>query len=51
MNFLTDLRTRLSRRAAYRATLAELRALPLDVRLDLDIAGAERGVAHRAVYG
>ncbi|SFD80371.1 hypothetical protein [Roseivivax sediminis] len=43
--------TRLGKRAAYRRTLRELRALPLDTRLDLDIAGAEKSVARRAVYG
>jgi hypothetical protein len=39
-------------RAAYRRTLTELRQMPLDVALDLDIdrTNAAR-IAHRAVYG
>ena len=39
-------------RAAYRRTLSELRRMPLDVALDLDIdtSNASR-IAHRAVYG
>ncbi len=48
---LDTLNTRLGKHAAYRRTLRELRALPLDVALDLDIAGAEKRVARRAVYG
>lgn len=42
----------LERRARYRRTVAELRAMPLDVALDLDIdrAAAPR-IARRAVYG
>ncbi len=38
--------------AAYRRTLRELGALPLDTRLDLDIdSGNMRRIAQRAVYG
>jgi len=38
--------------AAYRRTLRELNALPLETRLDLDIyAGDIRKIAHAAVYG
>jgi hypothetical protein len=39
-------------RAAYRRTLSELRSMPIDVALDLDIdrANAAR-IAHKAVYG
>jgi len=48
---ISTLRTRLHQRAAYNRTLAELIALPIDTRLDLDIAGIEDKVAHRAVYG
>ena len=53
---MTDLMTRLreiaARRARYNRTVAELRAMPLDVALDLDIypGDAER-IAARAVYG
>lgn len=42
---------RVQRRIAYRRTVSELRSLPLDVRLDLDIAGIEDKVASRAIYG
>jgi len=38
--------------AAYRRTLRELRALPVDTRLDLDIYSDEiPGIAQKAVYG
>jgi uncharacterized protein YjiS (DUF1127 family) len=53
---MTDLMTRLrditEKRARYRRTVQELRAMPLDVALDLDIyqGDAER-IAARAVYG
>lgn len=37
---------------AYRRTLRELNALPLETRLDLDIySGDIRKIAHTAVYG
>lgn len=50
--YLDRLRTALRKRAEYRQTVRELRALPLDVALDLDIypGDAER-IAARAVYG
>lgn len=51
MTFLTDIRTSLARHAAYRTTLRELRALPIETRIDLDIAGIEPQVARNAVYG
>lgn len=36
---------------SYRRTLAELRALPIDSLLDLDLYRADlKSVAHRAVY-
>ena len=40
------------KRARYERTLRELRSMPLDVALDLDInrRDAEK-IAHRAVYG
>ena len=47
----TSLRSRMEKHARYSRTLAELRALPLDVKLDLDIAGIEDKVAREAVYG
>ena len=45
------LRRRARKHAAYRNTLRELRALPMETRIDLDIAGIEDKVAQRAVYG
>jgi len=46
------LRTRLEKRAEYRRTVSELRRMPLDVAIDLDMDPAEaRRVARRAVYG
>ena len=50
-SFLNSARDRMAKRAAYRTTLNELRNLPLDVKLDLDISGIEDKVAARAVYG
>jgi hypothetical protein len=48
MNFLDDLK----KRRAYNRTLNELRRLPLDVALDLDIYhGDAEKLARRAVYG
>lgn len=48
MNFMNDLK----KRAAYHRTVRELRRLPLDVALDLDIfPGDAEAIAHRAVYG
>ncbi len=48
MNFLDDLK----KRAAYNRTLRELRRLPLDTALDLDIYhGDAEKIARRAVYG
>lgn len=41
-----------TKRRTYRRTLAELRALPIDSLLDLDLhRGDLSAVAHRAVYG
>ena len=40
------------KRALYRQTVAELRAMPLDVALDLDLHRDDAAdVARRAVYG
>ena len=47
----TAARTRLSQHRAYTRTLHELRSLPIEMRIDLDIAGIEDKVAARAVYG
>ena len=52
MPFFSTLTDALSRRAAYRRTERELRSMPLDVALDLDIdRTASRRIARRAVYG
>lgn len=49
---LDQIRSAAARRAAYVRTVRELRALPLDTALDLDIypGDAER-IARHAVYG
>ncbi len=49
---LNTIQTRLRKRAAYARTVAELRAMPLDVAIDLDIypPDAEK-LAAKAVYG
>ena len=49
---LTRIQTRLRQRADYARTVAELRAMPLDVAIDLDIypPDAEK-LAAQAVYG
>jgi len=51
-HLMSTLRTRLSKRAAYHRTVDELRNLPLDVALDLDIypGDAER-IARQTIYG
>ena len=51
-HLFSTLRDTIEKRARYRHTVAELRALPLDVALDLDIypGDAER-IAAQAVYG
>lgn len=48
---LFSLRDRINRQIAYRRTLHELRALPLNIKLDLDISGIEDKVAQRAIWG
>lgn len=48
MSFLNDLK----KRRAYHRTMNELRRLPLDVALDLDIYhGDAEKLSRRAVYG
>ena len=52
MTLLSDLRTAVARRAAYRRTVAELRAIPERLWEDLSIyPGDEHRVAREAVYG
>lgn len=48
MNIMTELQ----KRRSYMRTVRELRRLPLDVALDLEIyPGDAEKIAHRAVYG
>ncbi|MEL6608533.1 MAG: hypothetical protein AAFO93_06450 [Pseudomonadota bacterium] len=51
-SLLTKVNTAIAKRRAYNRTVAELRAMPLDVALDLNIypGDAER-IAARTVYG
>ncbi len=49
---LNHLKGRLEKRAAYNRTVREIRSLPIDVALDLDLyAGDAERIARRAVYG
>jgi hypothetical protein len=48
---MKELRNRMHGMLAYRRTVAALKALSLHSRLDLDIAGIEKAVASKAVYG
>ncbi|ETX16479.1 glyceraldehyde-3-phosphate dehydrogenase [Roseivivax halodurans JCM 10272] len=49
--FFSTLNARLQKHSSYRRTLRELRGLPMETRIDLDMAGIEKDVARRAVYG
>lgn len=51
-HLMSSLRNRLEKRAAYHRTVREIRSMPLDVALDLNIyqGDAER-IATEAVYG
>lgn len=52
MTFFETLADRARKRATYRKTVAELKALPTDTALDLDIyKGDAEKIAYRAVYG
>lgn len=52
MTFVDRIRGAARRRAAYRRTRDEIRSMPLDVALDLDIdRAAASQIAHRVVYG
>ncbi len=52
MTIVSNLAAAARKRAAYNRTVAELRALPLDTALDLDIyRGDARKIAQLAVYG
>lgn len=51
-HFMSSVRDRLEKRAAFNRTVEEIRAMPLDVALDLNIfrEDAEK-IAFEAVYG
>jgi uncharacterized protein YjiS (DUF1127 family) len=52
MTFIDKVRIAARKRAAYRRTVAELSALPLDTALDLDIYRDDiPRIARHAVYG
>lgn len=52
MALLADLRTRIEKRRAYNRTVQEIKSMPLDVALDLDLyRGDAEIIAARAVYG
>jgi len=52
MTLISDLKTAAQKRAAYHRTVSELRRLPLDITLDLDIySGDADRIARAAVYG
>ena len=51
-HLMSSMRDRLEKRAAYHRTVRELRSMPLDVALDLDIyPGDAEKIAAQAVYG
>lgn len=51
-HIMSSLRDRLNKRAAYNRTAQEIRMMPLDVALDLDIyPGDAEKIAAQAVYG
>jgi hypothetical protein len=52
LSMFEDLADRLKKRSQFRRTVAALRAMPLDVALDLDLyPGDAEKIARRAVYG
>jgi uncharacterized protein YjiS (DUF1127 family) len=52
MTFFETIADRARKRARYARTVAELKALPVDIALDLDIyRGDAEKIARRAVYG
>lgn len=52
MSLLTNFRETLAKRQAYRNTVAEIEALPLNVAIDLEIFTEDaRKIARKAVYG
>ena len=52
MTLIETIRQTIAKRAVYARTKRELRAMPLDVALDLNIDRADAArIAHIAVYG
>lgn len=52
MTFFSDIRTRMTKRAQFRATVRELESLDAVTARDLDIAPSDiHRIAHQAVYG
>jgi uncharacterized protein YjiS (DUF1127 family) len=52
MTVISRLKSAAAKRAAYKRTVAELEAMPLDVALDLDLFREDaRRIARHAVYG
>ncbi|MEM1237741.1 MAG: hypothetical protein AAGI10_12270 [Pseudomonadota bacterium] len=52
MSFFSEIKSRIEKRRAYSRTVSELRAMSLDVALDLDLyQGDAEQIAARAVYG
>ena len=52
LSMFEDLADRLKKRSRFRRTVAALRAMPLDVALDLDLySGDAEKIARRVVYG
>ena len=51
-HLMSSLRDRLEKRAAYNRTVREIRDMPLDVALDLNIyPGDAELIAQKAIYG
>ncbi|WP_300585656.1 hypothetical protein [Marivita sp.] len=51
-HLMSSLRDRLQKRAAYNRTVREIRSMPLDVALDLNIyPGDAEKIAAKAIYG
>jgi len=52
IGIITELRSAAKKRAAYLRTKAELKNMPLEVAIDLDLYPPHAGkIAHQAVYG
>ena len=52
MGIFENIRDRAAKARAYNRTVSELRSLPIDTQLDLNIySGDIEKIAHKAVYG